>query len=275
VGEPTVEINAHGGVIVTNKILNLILENGARLAERGEFTRRAFLNGKISLEKAEAINQLIHAKTNIQTKIAINQFDSKSNEIIENLEQELLKIISICEINIDYSEYNDIETIDKKKLFTFMNNLLNKINVVIANSLKAIDVYKGVDIAIIGEPNVGKSSLFNLLIDKDKAIVTNIAGTTRDVLEDSFEINGILFNIIDTAGLRATKNVVESIGIDRAYKAIEKAKIIIHLFDLKTIKNKLDPKLQKLLANKRCINVLNKIDEISDLNSIRKYKDYV
>ena len=274
-GEPTVEINAHGGVIVTNKILNLILENGARLAERGEFTRRAFLNGKISLEKAEAINQLIHAKTNIQTKIAINQFDSKSNEIIENLEQELLKIISICEINIDYSEYNDIETIDKKKLFTFMNNLLNKINVVIANSLKAIDVYKGVDIAIIGEPNVGKSSLFNLLIDKDKAIVTNIAGTTRDVLEDSFEINGILFNIIDTAGLRATKNVVESIGIDRAYKAIEKAKIIIHLFDLKTIKNKLDPKLQKLLANKRCINVLNKIDEISDLNSIRKYKDYV
>jgi tRNA modification GTPase trmE len=275
VGEPTVEINAHGGVIVTNKILNLILENGARLAERGEFTRRAFLNGKISLEKAEAINQLIHAKTNIQTKIAINQFDSKSNEIIENLEQELLKIISICEINIDYSEYNDIETIDKKKLFTFMNNLLNKINVVIANSLKAIDVYKGVDIAIIGEPNVGKSSLFNLLIDKDKAIVTNIAGTTRDVLEDSFEINGILFNIIDTAGLRATKNVVESIGIDRSYKAIEKAKIIIHLFDLKTIKNKLDPKLQKLLANKRCINVLNKIDEISDLNSIRKYKDYV
>jgi len=275
VGEPTVEINAHGGVIVTNKILNLILENGARLAERGEFTRRAFLNGKIFLEKAEAINQLIHAKTNIQTKIAINQFDSKSNEIIENLEQELLKIISICEINIDYSEYNDIETIDKKKLFTFMNNLLNKINVVIANSLKAIDVYKGVDIAIIGEPNVGKSSLFNLLIDKDKAIVTNIAGTTRDVLEDSFEINGILFNIIDTAGLRATKNVVESIGIDRAYKAIEKAKIIIHLFDLKTIKNKLDPKLQKLLANKRCINVLNKIDEISDLNSIRKYKDYV
>lgn len=275
VGEPTVEINAHGGVIVTNKILNLILENGARLAERGEFTRRAFLNGKISLEKAEAINQLIHAKTNIQTKIAINQFDSKSNEIIENLEQELLKIISICEINIDYSEYNDIETIDKKKLFTFMNNLLSKVNIVIANSLKAIDVYKGVNIAIIGEPNVGKSSLFNLLIDKDKAIVTNIAGTTRDVLEDSFEINGILFNIIDTAGLRATKNVVESIGIDRAYKAIEKAKIIIHLFDLKTIKNKLDPKLQKLLANKRCINVLNKIDEISDLNSIRKYKDYV
>lgn len=179
---------------------------------------------KISLEKAEAINQLIHAKTNIQTKIAINQFDSKSNEIIENLEQELLKIISICEINIDYSEYNDIETIDKKKLFTFMNNLLSKVNIVIANSLKAIDVYKGVNIAIIGEPNVGKSSLFNLLINKDKAIVTNIAGTTRDVLEDSFEINGILFNIIDTAGLRATKMLLKALGLIVLIKRLKKQK---------------------------------------------------
>lgn len=275
-GEDTVEINAHGGIIVTNRILNLILENGARLAERGEFTRRAFLNNKISLTKAEAINNLIHAKTINQTKIAINQFNNLETSILTKIEDKLLMLISLCEINIDYSEYNDIETIDDQKLLKDVDLLFNELEQIISNSEKTINVYKGIDVAIIGKPNSGKSSLFNALIEKDKAIVTNIEGTTRDVLEDEFEINGILFRLLDTAGIRNTKDKIEEIGIQKTLKTIKEAKIIINLVDLTNPENNryLDEFGESIKKDKIIINVINKID-LLDRNILNKYSNYV
>lgn len=270
-GEDTIEINAHGGIIVTNKILNLIIANGARMANRGEFSRRAFLNGKITLEKAEAINSLIHAKTNIQAEIAIKQFNNKDNEIIEKLEEQLLTIISIIEINIDYSDYNDIEQMDKNKLLKLISNLKNNIEIIIKKSENATDVYNGIKVAIVGQPNTGKSSLLNLLLEKEKAIVTDVAGTTRDVVEDDYELNGILFRIIDTAGIRKTKDLVESIGIERSIKAIEEAKIVVHLTSPLHTENEEDKLIKKLSKNKIYIPVINK----SDLLEKKVSKDIV
>ncbi|ACF07503.1 tRNA uridine-5-carboxymethylaminomethyl(34) synthesis GTPase MnmE [Metamycoplasma arthritidis] len=265
IGEDTVEINAHGGVVVTNKILNLILANGARLAERGEFTRRAFLNGRLSLEKAEAINALIHAKTNKQAKIAITQFEPEINQLINSLENELLQIISLVEINIDYSDYNDIEQMDKNKLNKLLDNFQKRIKVVVEKSENASDIYRGINIAIVGKPNTGKSSLLNALIQKDKAIVTDIPGTTRDLVEAEFEINGILFRIIDTAGIRKTDNEIESIGIKKSLEAIDNAKVIIHLHDPLQKDSTEDEQIKKLAKDKIYINVLNKRDLIKNL----------
>ncbi|BAP39403.1 tRNA uridine-5-carboxymethylaminomethyl(34) synthesis GTPase MnmE [Metamycoplasma canadense] len=264
VGEDTIEINAHGGIIVTNKILNLIISNGARLAAKGEFSRRAFLNGKISLEKAEAINSLIHSKTNIQAEIAIKQFENKDDLIIESLEQQLLTIISIIEINIDYSDYNDIEQMDKNKLLKLINNLKNNIDLIIKKSENAIDVYKGIKVAIVGQPNTGKSSILNILLEKEKAIVTEIAGTTRDVVEGDYELNGILFKIIDTAGIRKTTNKVEKIGIERSIDAIKEAKIVVHLFNPEKKENEDDKLIKDLSKNKIYIPVLNKSDLLKE-----------
>ncbi|WP_211246851.1 tRNA uridine-5-carboxymethylaminomethyl(34) synthesis GTPase MnmE [[Mycoplasma] anseris] len=264
-GENTIEINAHGGIIVTNKILNLLIANGARLAEKGEFTRRAFLNGKITLEKAEAINALIHAKTNKQAEIAISQFNPQINELIEKLDEELLRIISLVEINIDYSDYNDIEQMDKEKLLRLINNLEQKLKIIIDKSNNATEIYKGVNVAIVGRPNVGKSSLLNLLIGKEKAIVTNIAGTTRDIVEGEFEIAGILFKLIDTAGIRDTKNKIESIGINKSLEAIKEAQIVVHLHEPNKRENKEDKKIRELSKNKQYIDVLNKRDLVEKL----------
>ncbi|MBN4089719.1 tRNA uridine-5-carboxymethylaminomethyl(34) synthesis GTPase MnmE [Mycoplasma enhydrae] len=271
VGQDTVEINAHGGIVVTNKILNLIIANGARLAQRGEFSKRAFLNGKISLDKAEAINSLIHAKTNIQAEIAIKQFNNNDNKIIESLEQQLLNIISIIEINIDYSDYNDIEQMNATKLSTLVLNLKNNIETIIKKSQNAIDVYEGIKVAIVGKPNVGKSSLLNVLLNKDRAIVTDIEGTTRDVIEADYEINGIPFKIIDTAGIRKTDNKIENIGIEKSLDSIKEAKIVVHLLNPDLEENQEDKIIKKLAKNKIYIPVINK----SDLLKNKQNKNYV
>ncbi|WP_315850227.1 tRNA uridine-5-carboxymethylaminomethyl(34) synthesis GTPase MnmE [Mycoplasma struthionis] len=271
-GEDTVEINAHGGVIVTNKILNLILANGARLAQRGEFTRRAFLNGKISLDKAEAINNLIHAKTNKQAEIAITQFNEYDKGIIESLENELTNIISIVEINIDYSDYNDIEQMDHNKLLKLVTNFKSKLDVILTKSENANDVYRGIDVAIVGNPNAGKSSLLNALLGKDKAIVTNIPGTTRDLVEGEYIINGILFRLIDTAGIRETKDEVESIGIEKSKEAINQAKIVVHLFSPDNEINQEDKIIEELSKNKQYIPVMNKVDLLSSEKEYPKDK---
>lgn len=259
-GENTVEINAHGGIVVTNKILNLLIANGARLANRGEFTRRAFLNGKISLDKAEAINSLIHAKTNKQAEIAISQFNSKDNLIIENLINELLTIISLIEINIDYSDYNDIKEMDANTLTSQLSKFNRKLDSIINKSENACDIYKGISVAIVGRPNTGKSSLLNSLIGSQKAIVTNIPGTTRDVVEGEFQINGFLFNLIDTAGIRQTKDLVESIGIERSKNAIKEAKIVIHMHEPFIKENEEDKIIKELSKGKVYIPVMNKQD---------------
>ncbi|RMA78540.1 tRNA modification GTPase [Metamycoplasma subdolum] len=272
VGEDTIEINAHGGIVVTNKILDLILANGARLAERGEFTKRAFLNGRLTLEKAEAINGLIHAKTNIQAEIAISQFDSHDQEVIQDLENQMLAIMATIETNIDYSEYYDIPQIDNKKLQKEVEIFIEKLDEIIKKSELAQDIYQGIKVAIVGKPNVGKSSLLNALLDKPKAIVTNIAGTTRDVIEAEFTLNGLLFQLVDTAGIRKTKERIENIGIKRTKQAIKEAKIIIHL---RTAKEKEDEEyrlIKKLAKNKVYLSVISKIDLVKDRT---KFKDII
>ena len=277
-GEDTIEINAHGGVIVTNRILNIILENGARLAERGEFTRRAFLNNKISLNKAEAINNLIHAKNINQAKIAIKQFDNFEYKILREIEQELLTLISMCEINIDYSEYNDIETIENDRLLDSVNLFIEKLIRLIENSERTINVYRGIDVAIIGKPNSGKSSLFNSLLNEKKAIVTNIKGTTRDVLDGEFQIGGILFRILDTAGIRSTKNKIENMGILKSIETIKKAKVILNIIDPTNDEydDIYESKIKNLITkNKVYINVVNKIDVCSKEILKKKYSKYV
>lgn len=278
IGEDTIEINAHGGVIVTNRILNIILENGARLAERGEFTRRAFLNNKISLNKAEAINNLIHAKNINQSKIAIKQFDDFEYKILREIEQELLTLISMCEINIDYSEYNDIETIENDRLLDSVNLFIEKLIRLIENSERTINVYRGIDVVIIGKPNSGKSSLFNSLLNEKKAIVTNIKGTTRDVLDGEFQIGGILFRILDTAGIRSTKNKIENMGILKSIETIKKAKVILNIIDPTNDEydDIYESKIKNLITkNKVYINVVNKIDVCSKEILKKKYSKYV
>jgi len=253
------------------------LENGARLAERGEFSRRAFLNNKISLNKAEAINNLIHAKNINQAKIAVKQFDDFEYKILREIEQELLKLISMCEINIDYSEYNDIETIENDKLLDSINLFIGKLTTLIENSERTINVYKGIDVAIIGKPNSGKSSLFNSLLEEEKAIVTNIEGTTRDVLDGEFQIGGILFRILDTAGIRNTKNKIENIGILKSIDTIKKAKVILNIIDPTNDKydDIYESKIKNLITeNKVYINVVNKID-ICSKEILKKYSNYV
>ena len=262
-GEDTIEINAHGGILVTNKILSLILNNGARMAEKGEFTRRAYLNGKITLEKAEAINSLIHAKTNIQRKVAASQFKDKTYPWIKEIENELMSIVGLIEVNIDYSDYNDIEQANPNDLLEKCINLINKIKNTLDISNKLQKVSSGTKVAIVGNVNTGKSTLFNLLIDKDQAIITDIPGTTRDVNVSEFSINGIVFELLDTAGLRDTTDVVESIGIKKAISSIDEADVIIYLFEPSDLKINNNIK-EKIKNKKNVLFVLNKIDLLTN-----------
>ncbi|WP_027120529.1 tRNA uridine-5-carboxymethylaminomethyl(34) synthesis GTPase MnmE [Mycoplasmopsis lipofaciens] len=262
VGEDTVEINCHGGVIVTNQILELLLANGARLALPGEFSRRSFLNGKMDLIKAEAINDLIHAQTISQTNLAIKKFNGNTSKMIQSLIDELSYLIGQIEVNIDYPEYDDIEQIFDKDLKTRLLNYSKKLDTIIKNSENSRLIFDGIKVAIIGRPNVGKSSILNCLLEEDKAIVTDIAGTTRDIVEASWQFEGMLFKLIDTAGIRQTKHKIEKIGIEKSIKQIKESDVVIYVKEI----NKKDSNDNKLIEevaqkyNKPVIKVINKID---------------
>ncbi|WP_416738024.1 tRNA uridine-5-carboxymethylaminomethyl(34) synthesis GTPase MnmE [Mycoplasmopsis meleagridis] len=270
-GEDTVEINCHGGIIITNRILELILANGARMALPGEFSRRAFLNDKMDLIKAEAINELIHATTLKQTEYAVKKFDGKTSELINNLVKELMFLIGQIEVNIDYPEYDDVENILNNNLLEKLENFSSKLNKIIDSSQNSRLIFEGIKVAILGKPNVGKSSILNCLLNEEKAIVTDEAGTTRDIIEASYQINGILFKLIDTAGIRKTDLKIEKIGIEKAFEQIKKADIIIHVFDPKQEENEFDKKvdLEALNLHKKLIKVINKTDLI-DQKSYKK-----
>ncbi|KUH47552.1 tRNA uridine-5-carboxymethylaminomethyl(34) synthesis GTPase MnmE [Mycoplasmopsis meleagridis] len=267
-GEDTVEINCHGGIVITNRILELILANGARMALPGEFSRRAFLNGKMDLIKAEAINELIHATTLKQTEYAVKKFDGKTSELINNLVKELMFLIGQIEVNIDYPEYDDVENILNNNLLEKLENFSSKLNKIIDSSQNSRLIFEGIKVAILGKPNVGKSSILNCLLNEEKAIVTDEAGTTRDIIEASYQINGILFKLIDTAGIRKTDLKIEKIGIEKAFEQIKKADIIIHVFDPKQEENEFDKKvdLEALNLHKKLIKVINKTDLIDQKN---------
>ena len=264
--EDIVEINTHGGIAPTNKVLELLLENGCRLAEPGEFTKRAFLNGRIDLLEAEAVMDMIQSKTDTQRKMAINQISGKTSNLINELRNDMVQIISNINVNIDYPEYDDVDIITTEVLTPKINNLKEKIEQILKESENGKIIKEGIKTSIIGRPNVGKSSLLNALLEEDKAIVTNITGTTRDIVEGQISINGILLNMIDTAGIRETEDIIEAIGVEKSLKIMEEADLILLMLNnneelTKDIKDIIDK-----ISNKKYLILINKIDLENKLN---------
>ena len=264
--EDVIEINCHGGINTTNKVLELVLSNGARLAEAGEFTKRAFLNGRIDLTQADGIMNLIEAKTDISRKMSINQLNGQVSNIIKDLRTKLVDIISNIEVNIDYPEYEDIEVITSEKIYPQVLSIKEKLQEIIKKSEDGKIINEGIKIGIIGRPNVGKSSLLNTLLEEEKAIVTDIEGTTRDIVEGKIIINGIVCNIIDTAGIRETDNIVEQIGVNKSYDIINTSDLIIMILNNneKITEEELD--LLSKIKHKNHIIVINKTDLENKLN---------
>lgn len=258
--EDVIEINCHGGIATTNKILELLLLNGCRLAEPGEFTKRAFLNGRIDLLEAESVMDIIHSKTENSRKLAINQLSGNTSKLIQNLRQKLIDILANIAVNIDYPEYEDIEEMTNHTLKDKIKEIKEEITRILIDSKNSKIIKEGIDVAIIGKPNVGKSSLLNKLLEEEKAIVTDIAGTTRDIVEGKININGFILNIIDTAGIRKTKDKVEQIGVEKSISIIKKADLILFLLDNSTILNKEEKDLLKKIKDQKHIIIVNKID---------------
>ena len=229
--EDVVEINTHGSIATVNKILEILLINGCRLATKGEFTKRAFLNGRIDLTESEGVMDLINSETEITRKMAINEISGKVKELIENLREKIVSLISNIEVNIDYPEYDDIEVVTIEKIKKEVALMKEELNNILKLSQDGKIIKEGIKTLILGKPNVGKSSLLNALLEEDKAIVTNVAGTTRDVVEGSIFLDGIKFNLIDTAGVRKSKNIVEKIGIEKSLNLIDKADLILLVLD--------------------------------------------
>ena len=258
--EDIVEINSHGGIAVTNKIVELLLENGCTQAEPGEFTKRAFLNGRIDLLEAESVMDLIDAKTETARKMAINGVDGKLSKKINDIRDLGLDLISNIEVNIDYPEYEDIEVMTIDKVREFSEKLNKSIDELLKDSESGKLIKEGINTVIIGRPNVGKSSILNCLLNEDKAIVTDIPGTTRDVVEGSIRVNGILVNFLDTAGIRETDNKVEKIGVDKSLSLIDQADLILLVFNNNEKLTKEDEELLEKTKNKKRIIVINKMD---------------
>ena len=258
--EDIVEINAHGGIMTTDKILELLLVNGCRLAEPGEFTKRAFLNGRIDLTEAEGVMDLINSKTDISRKIALNQVGGKVSSMISDLRDELAGIIANIEVNIDYPEYEDIEEMTIEKINSNLSELESKIDKILKESKNGEILTNGIKTAIVGKPNVGKSSLLNRLIGEDKAIVTDIQGTTRDSVEATLRIDNLILNLIDTAGIRKTEDVVESIGVDKSLKLIDEADLILFVVNYNEKLSHDDLVILDKLNDKNYITIVNKTD---------------
>jgi len=258
--EDIIEINCHGGVAPTNKVLEVLLKNGARLAEPGEFTKRAFLNGRIDLLEAEATMDLISSATDKARKISINTLTGETSNLIKKLRSDLVGIISNIEVNIDYPEYEDIEVLTNEKLVPSIKRFEEKLDYIIKKSEDSKIVKEGIKVGIIGKPNVGKSSLLNSLLEEEKAIVTDIPGTTRDIVEGKIVLDGIMLNIIDTAGIRETDDIVEKIGVERSLNTIDSSDLVIFILNNNEELSEEEKELLAKLENKKKIIVVNKID---------------
>lgn len=275
--EDIVEINSHGGVAVTNKVLEILLLEGARLAEPGEFTKRAFLNGRIDLVEAESIMDLIESKTETSRKLAISGMEGKVSKLVKNIIDNLVKVNANIEVNIDYPEYEDIEIVTKEKIEEMSKYINKELTKLLNESENGKLIKNGINTLILGRPNVGKSSILNKLIEEDKAIVTSVAGTTRDIVEGQIRINGILLNIIDTAGVRETEDIVEKIGVEKSLSLVNDADLIILVFNNNEKLTDEDKKLLEYTKEKKRIIVINKIDlennlDISNLKNERIVK---
>lgn len=258
--EDLVEINTHGGIAVTQEILQLLLRSGARLAEPGEFTKRAFLNGRIDLAQAESVMDLIRAKTDQAANIAVKQLDGSLSNLINNIRQEILESLAQVEVNIDYPEYDDVETMTSQMLLEKTAHFEQLLETLLATAKRGKILREGLRSAIIGRPNVGKSSLLNQLLREEKAIVTDIAGTTRDVITEFANIGGVPLELIDTAGIRETEDIVEKIGVERSQKALEEADLVLLVLDASSPLTPKDLELLELSSATNRIILLNKTD---------------
>lgn len=258
--EDVVEINCHGGISTTNKVLELVLNNGARLAEPGEFTKRAFLNGRIDLTQAESIMDLINSKNESKRKVAIKGLNGYVSNIIRNLRQEILELLASIEVNIDYPEYEDAIVMTNDIVKPKITEIKEKLTKIINESENGKILTSGIKTIIIGKPNVGKSSILNRLLDEEKAIVTDIEGTTRDTVEGSITINGVSLNIIDTAGIRETEDIVEKIGVEKSLSLINEADLIVIVLNNNEELTEEDKKILTSCKDKKVIVVINKSD---------------
>lgn len=258
--EDIAEINCHGGIITTNRILETMLNNGARLAEPGEFTKRAFLNGRIDLVKSEAVMDLIESKSDEARKIALSQLGGKTSTLIINFRETLKYLLSSIEVNIDYPEYYDIEVMTIEKIKEKVAEMKNQLANLVKESENTATIKNGIKTVIIGKPNVGKSSILNKLLEQDKAIVTDIAGTTRDIVEGEIYLDGVLLNIIDTAGIRNTDDIVEKIGVEKSLSMIAEADLVIVVLNSNETLSEEDKEILEKTKFKTRIIVLNKND---------------
>lgn len=260
-GEDVVELSCHGGVYITRKILSLILGTGARLARRGEFTERAFLNGKMDLSQAEGVNDLIVARDGINAASAVHSLSGSVRKLLEPLVEEIVQIISHIEVNIDYPEYDDVVQLRDEDILPHSEQWLSRIDALIEQAQQAVLIRSGIDTVILGRPNVGKSSLLNALLEEDKAIVTDIPGTTRDLVEGSVRLGNVTLNLIDTAGIRQASDQIEQIGIEKSLQALKKAQLAIVVLDSSAGITEEDQKLLDLTKDKDRIVVYNKKDK--------------
>ena len=258
--EDVVEINTHGGKTSVNKIMELLLINGCRMAEPGEFLKRAFLNGRIDLVEAESVSDMITSKTDAARRMSMKGISKELSNRINDLRSNVLELIANIEVNIDYPEYEDAVEVTCDLVKEKMKYIKEKINEMIDSSKNGLIIKNGLNIAIVGKPNVGKSSILNALLGEEKAIVTDIKGTTRDIVEGSILINGIDVNLFDTAGIRETNEIVESIGIERSIKKIEEADLVLFVIDSSSNFETEDKKVLSSLGNKKVLVIYNKID---------------
>lgn len=264
-GEDIIEINCHGGVLVTQKIIKLLLSLGMRMALPGEFTRRAFLNNKVNLVQAEAINDLIFAENDASLKTAINNLGPHTTNLIKQLSEQLLTLIANVNVNIDYPEYDGVEQVTNQTMINEVENFLQAIKKIKAHSQITQTIKNGIDTVIIGKPNVGKSSLLNALLKEDKAIVSEVQGTTRDLVEGKINLGDISLNLIDTAGIRTTTDEIEKIGIAKSKAVLNKAQLVILVLDGSKSLTKEDEQLIALIKDKNYIIAVNKNDLVSKL----------
>lgn len=258
--EDVVEINCHGGLVSVNRVLKLVLTNGARLAEPGEFTKRAFLNGRIDLSQAEAVMDLIRAKTDRAMNVALGQMDGKLSRLIGDLRQALLETLAQVEVNIDYPEYDDVEEMTVPVLVEKCTWVRNEIMKLLQTSSQGKILREGLSTVILGRPNVGKSSLLNSLVQENKAIVTDIAGTTRDIIEEYVNVRGVPLRLVDTAGIRETEDIVERIGVERSREALRGADLILFVLNYADELTAEDERLFETIKAMDYIVIINKTD---------------
>lgn len=261
-GEDVIEISCHGSMLIVDQIISILLSKGCRLAERGEFTSRAFYNGRIDLVQAEAVNSLINAQTKEAKQISLFSLNGQTSSLLYPVRDHLADILSLIEVNIDYPEYEDVEEMTHEKMIKELDQLILTVSNLIKDGEKSKLITEGINVSIVGRPNVGKSSLLNALVKKEKAIVTSIPGTTRDIVEGQINLNGLIINLLDTAGIREASDEVEKIGIERSKESIEKADLVILVLEADKLEDE-DKELLEYTKDKQRIIVYNKKDLVS------------